>query len=213
MKRTFLKHRNYWRERKFRRSASLGAVFFAVSLVISQTAINYATKMAGSPADDIILDNIPVFNVDFIVNEVALMFICFVLLILILDPRKIPFTLKSAAVFVAIRSAFVILTHIGPSIAHSHIGKHDVLSSFNLGKDLFFSGHTGMPFLMALIFWDNTWARYVCIGASLVFGVAVLMGHLHYSIDVFAAFFITYAIFEITRNLFSKDYDVSASAE
>lgn len=169
--------------------------------------------MAGSPADDIILDNIPVFNVDFIVNEVALMFICFVVLILILDPKRIPFALKSAAVFVIIRSLFVTLTHIGPSAIHSHIGRHDIMSSFNLGKDLFFSGHTGMPFLMALIFWDSAWVRYVCLGASAVFGVAVLLGHLHYSIDVFAAFFITYSIFEISKKFFSSDYEASLSSE
>jgi len=44
------------------------------------------------------------------------------------------------------------------------------------------------------------------LAASLIFGAAVLFGHLHYSIDVFAAFFITYAIFHIAQKFFPKDY-------
>lgn len=211
MKRTLLKHKNYWRGKRFRRDAFGGALLLILSLFVSQISINYATKMAGNPVDDIILNNIPVFNVDFIVNEVALFFIIFILLVLFFDPRKIPFALKSSAVFVIIRSTFIILTHLGPAPVHSHLGNHDILSSFNLGKDLFFSGHTGMPFLMALIFWDNKWVRYICLSASIVFGAAVLLGHLHYSIDVFSAFFITYAIFDITKKLFAKDYDLSVS--
>ena len=31
------------------------------------------------------------------------------------------------------------------------------------------------------------------------------MGHLHYSIDIFAAFFITYAIYHIAVQIFKKE--------
>ena len=52
-------------------------------------------------------------------------------------------------------------------------------------------------------------ARTISLVASLVFGTAVLLGHLHYSIDVFSAFFITYAIFHLAIWLFPKDYGLS----
>ncbi|MDP2670532.1 MAG: hypothetical protein Q8O99_06590 [bacterium] len=38
-----------------------------------------------------------------------------------------------------------------------------------------------------------------------MFGVIVLLGHLHYSIDVLAAFFITYAINDINKLIFVHD--------
>jgi hypothetical protein len=75
------------------------------------------------------------------------------------------------------------------------------------GNDLFFSGHTGLPFLIALIFWDHIYLRALFLGSSVVFGVIVLLSHLHYSIDVFSAFFITYSIYHIAIKLFQNDFD------
>jgi membrane-associated phospholipid phosphatase len=36
--------------------------------------------------------------------------------------------------------------------------------------------------------------------------VAEIFGHLHYSIDVFSAFFIAYGVFEIAKKIFKKEY-------
>ena len=54
------------------------------------------------------------------------------------------------------------------------------------GADLFFSGHTGMPFLLALIFWDWRRVRYMFLFISVACAIIVLAG-LHYSIDVCSA--------------------------
>ena len=119
------------------------------------------------------------------------------------------FTLKAIGLFLVIRSFFVVLTHIQPFPAHVHIDISTGISGvFMSGSDLFFSSHTGLPFLMALVFWDDVYMRIFSIIASIFFGAIVLMAHLHYSIDVFAAFFITYTIFHIARRWFKKDYVV-----
>ena len=173
---------------------------------MNNAAANYATQVASNPVNDIFLSNLPVFNVDFIVNDLAIAFLIFILGLLFLEPKRIPFTLKSAALFIVIRSLFVILTHLGPFPQRSVIYPDDFFRAFNIGGDYFFSGHTGLPFLMALIFWDEKWIRYISLVASVVFGTAVILGHLHYSIDVFGAFFITYTIFQIAKYFFPEDY-------
>ena len=70
----------------------------------------------------------------------------------------------------------------------------------------FFSAHTGLPLLMGLIFWNERVWRYIYLGISALFGVSVLLAHVHYSIDVFAAPFMTYSIFKLAQYLFEEDY-------
>ena len=59
--------------------------------------------------------------------------------------------------------------------------------------------------ILALIFWDHKVLRIIFITTSVFFGIIVLMGHLHYSIDVLSAFFITYAIHHIAEVIFKRD--------
>jgi len=82
------------------------------------------------------------------------------------------------------------------------------LQNMTSNADLFFSGHTGYPFLCALISWKQKYLRYFFILSSVFFGTISLLGHYHYTIDVFAAFFITYGIYQISLNLFKKEYKV-----
>jgi membrane-associated phospholipid phosphatase len=181
-------------------------LFFIASIFLNRVATTFATERIGNSVTDLILSNTPVFNVDFIVNEVALTYFIFMTIVVILNPKTAPFVLKSAALFIIIRSIFITFTHLGPFPERSYIDKTELFGPFNLGGDFFFSGHTGLPFLAALIFWkENKFVRYVSLAASILFGVSVLLGHLHYSIDVFAAFFITYTIYKISEKFFAKD--------
>jgi membrane-associated phospholipid phosphatase len=75
-----------------------------------------------------------------------------------------------------------------------------------LGNDSFFSGHTGLPFLMAFIYYDRKWLRIIFISLSMIFGAVVLLAHIHYTIDVLSAFFISYGIYRLSRLLYSKDF-------
>jgi len=198
----------HFTDKKFILSFLLAFLLLATSLIINYYAGTYATEKASNSVTDIILSNIPVFNVNGIFTYGSIVFWIFMILICLYNPKRIPFTVKSMAVFIIIRSIFIVLTHIAPFPTQIVVSPESVISKFTFGGDLFFSGHTGLPFLMALIFWQDKILRYIFIISSLVFGVVVLMGHLHYSIDVLAAFFITYAIFKISLFLFKKDREI-----
>jgi hypothetical protein len=58
---------------------------------------------------------------------------------------------------------------------------------------------------MALLYWDKRWVRAAFIATSVVLGVVVLLGHLHYSIDVLSAFYISYGVYRMSRRLFPAD--------
>jgi PAP2 superfamily C-terminal len=187
--------------------ATLGFSLFLLigSLIINFYAGTYATQRESNPVSDIILSNIRVYDVDAIFVYGSIAFWFFIGFICFYQPQKAPFTLKSIALFTAIRAVFITLTHIGPFPTHVDIDPTSFISYFTFGGDLFFSGHTGLPFLMALVFWDTKALRIGFIICSIIFGVVVLLGHLHYSIDVAAAFFITYSIFHIAEWLFKRD--------
>lgn len=187
-------------------SIVVGVILFVVSLFINYWAGTYASLRASNMVNDIILDNIPTLDVDGIFVYGIAAFFIFVFWLMIQSPRRAPFMLKSLSVFIIIRSFFVILTHIGPVPPATAETFGAIVNKFTFTGDLFFSGHTGLPFLMALVFWNNKILRVIFLTLSIFFGVVVLLGHLHYSIDVFAAFFITYGIFHIAVRLFKKDY-------
>jgi hypothetical protein len=72
-----------------------------------------------------------------------------------------------------------------------------------LTKDLFFSGHTGTLFLLFLLA-ENKTLKIIFLIVTLTVGTAVLLQHVHYSIDVFVAPFFAYGSYKIIKNLHIK---------
>lgn len=211
MKKLVKNYKDYVSNKKLIVSSIISFAFLFASLIINFHAGTYATEKASSPVTDIILSNIPVINVVGIFTYGAFIFWIFIAILCLYSPKKIPFTLKSIALFIIIRAIFISLTHIGPFPTQAIVESESLISKFTFGGDLFFSGHTGLPFLMALVFWHSKILRYFLIASSFVFGTIVLMAHLHYSIDVLSAFFITYTIFHIAIYLFKRDREIFLS--
>ena len=200
------RYRLYAAQQNFRVSVVLGAFFLVAAFVVNFLAIYIATNNASSSVTDIILSNTPVFEVDGFFVYGTLVVGLWSALLVFAHPKRIPFAFHALALFVVIRSAFTVLTHLGPPEVQymSDFGATITRSFF--GADQFFSAHTGMPFLGALVFWHEKYVRYAMLAASAFFAVIVLLGHIHYTIDVVAAFFITYAIYHIALWLFPKDH-------
>ena len=197
----------------FRSSAALSALFFFASVVVSFYAINYATERASNSVTDLVLSNIPAFDVDALFAYGTLALIAFIALTLLYAPKRIPFSLYTMGMFYFIRSAFTSLTHLKPFPTNQPNGNWNVLlSHFLFGGDLFFSAHVGVCFLMALVFWRVKPLRYIFIGWSVYMSIVVLVGHYHYSIDVASAYFITYTIYILCEKFFPRSLQLFRSA-
>jgi hypothetical protein len=194
--------------KKFVLSLLLGVGFMVAALVMEYFAGNYAVERASNPVTDIILSNTPVFDVDGIFVYGAILLMLGAAILVLSDIRLAPFTIKASALFVLIRSIFITLTHIAPFPERAEIVSNFILNKVTFGADLFFSGHTGLPFLIALIYWENRPVRYIFLGGSVIFAASAVLGHIHYSIDVFAAYFITYSIFHLAEKFFAEDRKV-----
>jgi hypothetical protein len=121
---------------------------------------------------------------------------------------RVPFYLASMALFVAVRSVFVSLMPVGPPEGIMPIYRGTSLAFFEgrliYDNELFFSGHTAMPYLYALFSAHNAKLRFAFFACSAAMGVGVLLTRNHYTMDVLAAFFITHSIYLLSRKLLGR---------
>ncbi|MFA7309922.1 MAG: phosphatase PAP2-related protein [Candidatus Paceibacterota bacterium] len=200
------RYRLYAAQQNFRVSVALGIIFVLAAFFVNFLAIDIATERASSAVTDIILSNIPVFEVDGLFVYGTFVVGILSALLVLEHPKRLPFALHALTLFVLIRSGFTVLTHLGPPEVQYMSDFGATITESFFGADQFFSAHTGMPFLGALVFWHQKFARYLFLAASVYFASIVLLGHIHYTIDVASAFFITYAIFDLAKWLFPKDW-------
>lgn len=71
-------------------------------------------------------------------------------------------------------------------------------TSQTLTKDLFFSGHTSLMFLLFLVA-ENKLIKKLFLAGTIIVGVAVILQHVHYSIDVIAAPFFTFVSYFLSK--------------
>lgn len=181
----------------YARAALLSVAALVASIWLSIVAGQFSTAHASNSVGDLILSNTPALDLNVLFVVATILFGSFVTLVALASPRRLPFMFFSLAIFFTIRSGFVTLTHIAPFPAPPSDDFGTTITQYFFGADLFFSGHTGSPFLMALLFWQEKPLRAVFLAWSVFFAVVVLLGHLHYSIDVASAYFITYTIYAL----------------
>lgn len=201
----------FW-TRENKQSMYLGLFLVLVSVTLWINAGHYSAHWAADSkyVNDIFLDNLPTLRLNFLIIPVEIAIWCASMILLSLSPKHLLFGIKALALFIIGRAFFVTLTHIGlyPTFFSPDAGELGArfYNLITFQGNFFFSGHTGFPFLMALIFWDRRNIRAIFLVLTVVCGFGVLLAHVHYSIDVFAAPFIVYGLFKITETIFPRDY-------
>ncbi|MCX8106238.1 MAG: phosphatase PAP2 family protein [Ignavibacterium album] len=120
---------------------------------------------------------------------------------LISKPEKLLFTIQLYTLMVVVRIIAMwllplnppekMITLVDPFVEFFGTGK-------TLTKDLFFSGHTATLFILFLTT-DSKYLKLFFLICTIGVAVSVLLQHVHYSIDVFAAVIITYACYSILK--------------
>lgn len=162
-----------------------------VSFGINQFFSTYADRVQSNKVTDLFLDLLPVTDVNFIFFWIAFLWCIGLFFYHLLYPQQLAFLLWSYALFITTRALFISLTHVGPPDNLAVIPPE--LKVYAFEADMFFSGHVGGPFLFAMLTNNRTW-KWVAIGYTALTLFVVLLGHMHYSIDVFAALFISHSL-------------------
>jgi len=214
MQSPFAKYRGgFWTAAR-KRSMYMGIMLIVLALAVQLTLGPFSARHAVSAigVHDVFLDNLPAVNLDFVIVLWAIATWVLAWWLLIIEPKRLIFGTKAIALYIICRAFFISLTHIGPYPTQFLPGPWNVgfrfYSLFTFQGNYFFSGHTAFPFLIALLFWDDKLWRNLFLFLTVFFGSAVLLAHVHYSIDVFAAPFIVYGTFAIAARIFPHDYEL-----
>ena len=152
MEDTIRLYRTLFGNRAYLRSLSEGAAFLAASAIAIFAAVTYATVHASNYVTDFVLSRVGPFNVRFLFIYGTFTAFAITASLLAWRPNRLPYALKAMALFLLVRAVFVALTHMAPSPIDPQ-KPAPFFNSIFYGGDLFFSGHTGLPFLAALAFW------------------------------------------------------------
>jgi len=181
----------------------LAFLFLGIGLLSTAVSSHYVDQVSTISVPDLILDAIPVVNLSFLFEwGIVLVIAVYLLYPLLYRPRKFHYALGMLSLFLLVRSAFIVLTHLKAPVGAIPVATQGVTQILTYSNDLFFSGHAGLPFLGFLIYKDSK-VRYFFLSASIILAMTVLLMHVHYSIDVASAYFITYGIYVIGDPLFS----------
>jgi hypothetical protein len=164
--------------------------------IASQTYLhNYMSEGKTLPMlSDLILDNLPYYNVSLLYDIFCLFPIAFVLIYIVdkKDYNRIPFFLVMAGIFYIIRGVFIVLTPFGnPPMFMGSDSIFKGFSKYELG--VYPSGHVGNVFLMMLLVNSRLYKRMILL--CLVVVIATLfLARGHYSIDILSGLVFAYAI-------------------
>jgi len=184
----------------------ISLLFLIIASILDYISGNYVRTAKVVTAPDLILDYIPPINLSFIFVWFYLaVFFIIILYPLISKPKKIHYFLGLISSFILVRGIFIIFTHLKTPVEAIPATFPLIFQFLRFENDMFFSGHTGLPFLAFLMFRkENKILAYFMLFSSIIMAITVLLMHQHYSIDVFAAFFITYGVYKIGDRIFNR---------
>jgi len=163
---------------------------------VSQTYLHYYSNDGKNlpMLSDLILDNIPLWDIDYIYDIFAIVSVLIFIFYIIHknEFRKVPYFLLLNGIFQIVRAVFIILTPLGNP--PNFDGSEDIFNGFSKYElGVYPSGHIGTSFLYFLFVDNKTYKSLLLICVITITG-ALFLSRAHYSIDVLSGIFFAYAI-------------------
>lgn len=196
-----------WKEflKEKRNRFELVITLFLLAVVLTSLAnfLNYVEARKGVLLPDPLLN---LFNpIDLTWLTFALIYVSLIVAIATLskNPKRLLFAVQLYTFMVAVRILAMYLLPLQPP--EKMIILNDPFVEFfgtgqTLTKDLFFSGHTATLLILFLVS-EKKIIKTTFLISTIVVAIAVLLQHVHYTIDVFAAVFFTYTCYVVLEKL------------
>jgi membrane-associated phospholipid phosphatase len=188
-----------WQERRFRNKTIIALLLVTIILLALPTFFAFIEKREGLVLQDYVLDAIPAMDVSIPTFVIIWSVVVLVFYRIYQNPRLFLLIAYGFILMCLARILTISLLPLNPPtgiitlkdpIANIAYGGNGIF----ITKDLFYSGHTGNMFLFFLCL-EAKWDKIIALTASFLIGFLVLIQHIHYSIDVIAAFIFTYFLY------------------
>jgi len=195
-----------WKEvfsnKKKRYEFVLSLILLAIVLTALTNFLNYVELRPGVILPDPILDLFDPVDLTWLTFGLIYLSLITAILHFSLTPEKLLFAIQLYTLMVIVRITAMYLMPLEPPA--KMLALNDPFVEFfgtgkTLTKDLFFSGHTGTLFLLFLVT-EKKIIKYVFLLFTFLVALCVILQHVHYTIDVFAApFFVAVCYFLLKK--------------
>ncbi len=202
-----LEWRDLIRNPHFAGEVVLTTVILAGSVWFCMAITHYVHARPGVILDDPIHNLIGPINLRWPVFVVLWSSLVAGICILSKAPERLLIWLQAAAALICLRGAALYLVPLAPP--QTIIPLADPIATLRteagdvIANDLFFSGHTATMFLLFLAI-DSIRVRLFVFAGFVFIGVAVVLQHVHYCGDVFAAPFFAYGSWRLVLFIHKK---------
>lgn len=194
--------KKYFSSKKDRIEFFITILFLAVVLFSLTNFLNYVELRNGFSFSDPILSLFEPTDLTWLTFALIYGALITAIVSLASKPEKLMFAIQLYTLMVIVRIISMWLLPLNPP--EKMILLNDPFVEFfgtgnTLAKDLFFSGHTATLFILFLTSDDKKF-RMFFLFCTIAVAICVLLQHVHYSIDVFAALIFTYACYQILKS-------------
>ncbi len=187
----------------FKLKLLIGLSLLILLIPVLPTFFNYIEQRKGVVLNDLLLNQLPALNVSIPTFIIIWILVVFTLYRCVQNPAIFLLLLWSYLFLTASRTISLFFVPLDPP--QQIIELKDPLSNLFYGskfitKDLFFSGHTATLFTMYLCLQEKK-DRLFLLAGSLMIAILVLIQHVHYTVDVVAAFLFSYLSFSLGKRV------------
>ncbi len=174
-------------------------ILLAVVLTSLANFLNFVEARQGVVLPDPILNLFNPIDLTWLIFALIYLSLIAAIASLINNPKQLMFAIQLYTLMLVVRIIAMYLLPLEPP--QKMIMLNDPLVEFfgtgqTLTKDLFFSGHTATLFILFLVS-EKKIFKIIFLISTIAVAITVLLQHVHYTIDVFAAIFFTYACYKL----------------
>ncbi len=199
-----------WREtyklKNFQYQLFLSVVILALILFLYTQFLSFVEERQGFSFNDPVLGLISPINLTWLIFVSIYLSLFTGIIILLRNPFKLLLAIQTYMVLILVRIIAMYSLPFNPP--PDMIPLNDpFVQYFGTGelltKDLFFSGHTATLFLLYLVI-DKKPFKQLFLLLTIIVAASVILQHVHYFVDVFAAPFFTFGCFIIVKKIREK---------